>query len=463
MPVRFISGPEKNIGTSTRKSFLNNVHQPIWFVFRREDFQIVSASSYWGNVQINSSNYFVDTDGSVGDYVKVASNVNEYNGTWKILAMTTGAIILDLPYISAATGYFNMLGRKNWYYKISPIVTLPNGLTTNSSTLEVRQGLNDEIHVNVAPILKPYVLMNDTFNYSDFAYSDTFESNQYTFDAQEFYKGSETPIDPYKDVYHFINSINQPRYRSGSNMEYFMFGDENNLIKWLTPFKNPTCFVGFPFCMSFINFVDDRFPLFQHEVSYGVDEDVPVTTDKPYLTRTMISNQETVTNGTIDLTLRVGVELGWVNVSETITVDVDKECHKFPVYLNWLDTTGGRAFWLFDRVQTVGVETAVGDTFEPLVNDLATQQGDIFEVERTAGNRLVLTTYTTIEKAKGIKSMLYSLNVLMLVNPETWGDDGVIWEAVRPLAGSYQLYNTNETHTSLTVTIELIATNIQGR
>jgi hypothetical protein len=64
---------------------------------------------------------------------------------------------------------------------------------------------------------------------------------------------------------------------------------------------------------------------------------------------------------------------------------------------------------------------------------------------------------------KGIKSMLYSLNVLMLVNPDTWQADGVIWEAVRPLAGSFQLYNTNETHTNLTVTIELMNTNIQSR
>lgn len=463
MSVRFISLPEKNIGTSTRKSFLNNVHQPIWFVFRREDFQIVSVLSDSGNVKFTIAESFDEFDGTVDDYVKVASDVNEYNGTWKILDITTNTVTLDLPYISTANGYFNMLGRKNWFLQFQTTVTLPNSSTVRASDLEVRQGLNDEVNVNVAPILKPYVLMNDTFNYSDFAYADTFESNQYTGRVEVFFKGSGTYVDYVKDVYHFINSINQPRYRSGSNMEYFMSGDENNLIKWLTPFKNPTCFVGFPFCMSFINFVDDRFPLFQHEVSEGVDEDVPVTTDKPYLTRTLISSQDAVTNGKIDLTLRAGVELGWVDVSETITVDIDKECHKFPVYLNWLDTTGGRAFWLFDRVQTVGVETAVGDTFEPLVNDLATQQGDIFEVERTAGNRLVLTTYTTIEKAKGIKSMLYSLNVLMLVNPETWEDDGVIWEAVRPLPGSYQLYNTNETHTSLTVTIELIATNIQGR
>jgi len=461
MAITLIRTPIVKIGTSTTDSTVNNVHQPIWFVFKREDFQISSISNDGGKVKITIAGTLNEFDGVVDDYLRLVTNQVGYNGTWKILALTTNTVTIDLNYVTTATGYFNMLGRKNWYIETSITVTLPDNSIVIAGNLETRQNLNDEVRVNVAPLLKPYVSMNDNFNYSTFAFTDIYESNQYRFAYKEVYVGS-TEVEVKDSTYHFVNSINQPRYRSGSNMEYFMVGDENNLIKWLTPFIKPTAFKGFPFCMSFINFTD-RFGLVQTETNNGTSIDTLVTSDKPYINRTMLPTMDTSTGGEIDVVLRVNNEGTFVNVSETITVDYDTECHKKPIYLNWLDTTGGRAFWLFDRVQTVSVETAVGDTFEPLVNDLATQQGDIFEVERTAGNRLVLTTYTTIEKAKGIKSMLYSLNVLMLVNPETWEDDGVIWEAVRPLPGSYQLYNTNETHTSLTVTIELIATNIQGR
>ena len=461
MPVTLIGTPERNIGTSTTVSKLNNVHQPIWFVFKREDFQVSSITNDAGKVKITISGTFTSFDGGVDDYLKLVTSQTAYNGTWKITAITTNTITIDLPYISNATGYFNMLGRKNWFVITYVSVKLPSGDIIPVGNLETRQNQNDECHVNVAPLLKSYVLMNDTFEYNTFSYADVYESNQYQVSYQEYFTGSDIPSEKRIDFY-FINSVNQPRYRSGSNMEYYMFGNKNNLIKWLTPFVRPTAFKGFPFCMSFINFTD-RFNVYQFETHNDTTIDTLVTADKPYLNRTMLETTNTSLGGEIEVQLRANIELEWVNFSEKIIVDFNTECHKSPIYLNWLDTTGGRAFWLFDRVQTVVVDTAVGDTFEPLVSNLKEQQGDVFEVERFAGNKLVLTTYTTIEKAKGIKSMLYSLNVLMLVNPDTWETDGVVWEAVRPLAGSYQLYNTNETHTSLTVTIELMATNIQSR
>jgi hypothetical protein len=462
MSVFVLDLPQKKIGTSEVVSSLSNCHQPILFIFRRQDYLFSSVANNSGNAKITTADDFVLSDAPVGSKIKIVSLV--YNGIFEVLASNPpNEITIDTPFISTSSGYVNLYGRENWYLKIQVNVTLPNSDIVTAGFLDLRENNEDLVKVNVAPLLKSYVLMNDKFNYSDFDFADIFESNDFQVKHQENYRGSDLSFVPIDDVFYFTNSINQPRYRSGSNMEFFMYGDANNLIKWLTPFKVPTAFKGFPFCMSFFNFQLDRYPVIQTETYNGIDLNTAVTVDQNYITRTKLNGLETLTDEKIEVVLKATDKGSIYNISETITVDIDQNCNPNPIYLNWLDTSGGRAFWLFNRIQTVGIETAVGDVFEPLVEDLATQQSDILEVERQSGNRLILTTYTTIEKAKGIKSMLYSLNVLMLVNNDTWQTDGVIWEAVRPLAGSFQLYNTNETHTNLTVTIELMNTNIQSR
>ena len=463
MSVQLIQKPIKKVGTSTTDSKVSNCHQPIYFIFRREDYQIDSVTNDGGNAKITTADDFVLSDVPVGSKVKI--NSDNYKGIYTVLDSNPPTeFTLDLPFTFDAIGYVNFYGRENWYLNIQVDTVTPEDTSVTAGFLNLREDNDDLIKVNVAPLLKSYALMNDKFNYEDFCFADNFESNVFYVDYLEKYKGSDlSPISP-KESFWWVNSINQPRYRSGSNMEYFMLGNTvGNLIKWLTPFKRPTAWKGFPFCMSFLNWQLAKYDVFQWENYGGAITETEVDSDQNFITRTLLDGLETSTTDTVNVKLRTFVESVYYDLSETITVDIDQNCNSNPVYLNWLDTSGGRAFWLFNRIQTVGLETAEGDVFEQLVEDLTTQQGDIVEVERQAGNRLVLTTYTTIAKMKGIKSMLYSLNVLMLVNPDTWQADGVIWEAVRPLAGSFQLYNTNETHTNLTVTIELMNTNIQSR
>ncbi len=463
MGVVIVSQPIKNVGTSTTVSRVSNCHQPIYFIFRRQDGTIDSVTNDGGNAKITVTDDFTLSDIPVGSKVKI--NSDNYKGTYEVLDSNPPyEFTLDVPFTFDAIGYVNYLARENWYLNIKVKTVNPDNEAVTAGFLNLREDNDDLIKVNVAPLLKSYTLINDKFNYSDFCFADNFESNVFYVDWLELYKESDLSPISLKEAFWWVNSINQPRYRSGSNMEYFLLGNTaGNLIKWLTPFKRPTAWKNFPFCMNFLNWQLGKYDVFQWENYGGVITETEVDSNRNFLTRTLLNGIEASTTDTVDVKLRTFLESTYYDLSETITIDIDSSCNPKPVYLNWLDTSGGRAFWLFNRAQTVGVETAVGDTFEPLVEDLATQQGDIFEVERQAGNRLILTTYTTIEKAKGIKSLLYNINTLMLVNPDTWQDDGVIWEAVRPLAGSFQLYNTDETHTSLTVTIELMNTNIQSR
>jgi hypothetical protein len=169
------------------------------------------------------------------------------------------------------------------------------------------------------------------------------------------------------------------------------------------------------------------------------------------------------TTDVVDVQLKTYNGVTYGNYSEVKRVKIDHDCRRNGVYLNWLGTDGSRNFWLFDRVQTITMDSESTGDFEPFVRNLGTQQGDVLDIGRTRRNKIVLTTYCTIEDAKGIASLLANINTLMLVNPETWETDGVIWESVRVQTGSYSLYNTNETHTNITITIERVGTNIQSR
>jgi hypothetical protein len=49
----------------------------------------------------------------------------------------------------------------------------------------------------------------------------------------------------------------------------------------------------------------------------------------------------------------------------------------------------------------------------------------------------------------------------MLVNPLTWQTDGVKWQKVRVVPGSFKLYDTDQTTAEFQLTIQLENINIQ--
>lgn len=467
--LTLITQPIKYVGTSTAKSRFSNVHQYIAFQFQRQDFEIDTITSDSGKVKLTFTNPFVASDFSLTKQVKLVTNVNAYNGVWHVLTINgTTSITLDLPYISGAVGYLNTYARGNYYASMRVSVVLPDTSTLVVGSIEAKENAIDDVVIfNVAPLLKPYVLSNDKFDYTAFNFADIYESNIFTVETSENWFGFHSEFEHIEEFFYFINSVNQIRYRSNSNMEGFMYGDSNNLATYLTEFERPTVFKGYPFCMSWIHTPIGREKdsvLVQVE-TYGTNIEMNTITSPPYyLTRTQLDGLTAYgSTETVDVQLKIFDGVTYNDYSKIQQVKINSECNNNGVYLNWLGTNGSRNFWLFDRVQTITLDSESTGDFEPFVQDLATQQGDVFDIGRTRRNKIVLTTYCKIEDVKGIASLLANINTLMLVNPETWTTEGIIWEAVRIQTGSYTLYNTNETHTNLTLTIERVATNIQSR
>jgi hypothetical protein len=143
-------------------------------------------------------------------------------------------------------------------------------------------------------------------------------------------------------------------------------------------------------------------------------------------------------------------------ITEIKTIKVNRECVKNPVFISWLNTYGGREHWLFSGVQTIGLTTSEKGEFEPFVNDLQNSRGQIKTTEIGAVPQLIVNAYVEIEDVQGLKTILYSTCVEMLMNQNEWSSTvAPIWQIIRPKTGSFKIYNTNETHTTIEISFDL--------
>ena len=146
-----------------------------------------------------------------------------------------------------------------------------------------------------------------------------------------------------------------------------------------------------------------------------------------------------------------------MRVTEKKTIKIDRECKVNPVFVSWLNVYGGREHWLFSKVQTKGLITQNAGSFETYIVDLATSRGQITDISKNAVPLLTVNCTLDIEDIEGVKTMLYSPCVEILVS-----ETPITWQTVHPQVGSFKLYDTNDITSSLQITLELPYINIQG-
>jgi hypothetical protein len=108
-------------------------------------------------------------------------------------------------------------------------------------------------------------------------------------------------------------------------------------------------------------------------------------------------------------------------------------------------------------VQTKGLVTQNNGSFESYISDLSNSRGQINDISKNAIPLLIINAYVDIEDIEGIKTMLYSPCVEMLVSEST-----IKWNTVRPQVGSFKLYDTSDLKATIQITLELPYINIQG-
>lgn len=143
-----------------------------------------------------------------------------------------------------------------------------------------------------------------------------------------------------------------------------------------------------------------------------------------------------------------------MRVTEKKRVKIDRDCKSNPVYCTWVNTLGGREQWLFHKVQTEGLQTSREGDFEPHTTDIENSRGQIKDITMFAQPQLVVYGVVDTEDLEGLKTILYSPNVEVLTNPDTWETDGCKWQIYRPQAGSFKIIDTNEVRNTFEVTFD---------
>jgi hypothetical protein len=146
-----------------------------------------------------------------------------------------------------------------------------------------------------------------------------------------------------------------------------------------------------------------------------------------------------------------------MRVTDIKTIKIDRECKENPVFVSWLNVYGGREHWLFHKVQTKGLVTQNAGSFETYIVDLAETRGQITDISKNAIPLLIINAYVDIEDVEGIKTLLYSPCVELLVS-----ENPIKWQTVRPQVGSFKLYDTSDLKATIQITLELPYINIQG-
>ena len=159
-------------------------------------------------------------------------------------------------------------------------------------------------------------------------------------------------------------------------------------------------------------------------------------------------------------------------ITEEITIKIDCSCKTNPVYLQWRGTNGGINYWLFHTVQAIVETAAVNSEFFPFVEDLQNAYSNQEVLGKDSQPQMIVGGYFDIEdlgasvnpsSAPGLKGLIRSIDVAMLMNSDTWETDGPQWMRVKVAPGTFKILDTNQTKAQVEFTLLMPTINIQGQ
>lgn len=383
-----------------------SVHQPMLFQLTSDKWPVnsvdtartvTSFSNSNGYTQVNLSGD-IKASGSADALEQVKINgTAALDGVYKILSWSSDVnFVIDLTYNSANSFsggtiqyYYGNYHARIRVYAGLPITHRFADLKPYELITEFRQtpDSNNRINVNVNEFVKQGIgiLKNNTllgtlpnnldafcFFYITFAESYD-DSNQYgtnVLNVTEFvgpYSSSEAvPNMALNSKMPFKN-----RY-SGALNDYIWGGPEGAKQKFLTGFTRPTLWPGKYFDVSFI--VDDNtmsgYYILRRNYLNGVQisQSAEVITDLDIGVYRFSLDQTAAGEDKIELTLFNSTYGNELQLSETLTIDVDTACSPQDFYITWLNNLGGFDFWNFKG------ETQYGNS----ILESKTQEKNIF-------------------------------------------------------------------------------------
>lgn len=240
----------------------NAVHHPIKYELQRRDFQITFFQSSPTLMQVSLSGFTgdINTILAVNDEVYIESANG--SGTFPVNAII-GINSFDVVFgvfggIGDGVGYTNLLNRKNFFILVKIWEVNPSNQYILLGTSTNKPDNTGRTSVDVSSFLKSLVSYEDDFLFDRLNQIDLMLGNRFNITFSENWFGFTGPFSGISkdDLSYFTNSSKQILDLYGSNMgEYVPFLDTagpDPKAKFLSDFKEPTYFPGFPFSLSFI-------------------------------------------------------------------------------------------------------------------------------------------------------------------------------------------------------------------
>jgi hypothetical protein len=423
------------------------VEHPIKWELQRKDALVVDSDSNVGLLRMELATtppaelvvgMSIDYFDSLG--VRRRANITNITGNFVTVSnvYVSGRIIDFVIFTELYT---------NYYIETS---VLENG-TNEIGTLRTIPNIDGSATIDVHRFLKTKATYQNNFDYTLTTATDVGMSGKYKLKFRECYNFTQQSYGDLTGFRYWTNSAKQIRDLYGSNMAEYVTR-LNGQAKFLSVFDKPTHFLGYPFSLSYI-------------------------ASELLLTKTLrrIENGSDVlliahTNETIqrlsvsDTAQSVAIQYGTFvlptftlegTLTETKQIKINQNCLLNPVCLSWLNTLGGREHWVFSYNQIHSIDTSVGATFEPYIDDLQNSRSNVFDLQRFEQPKLTLGASVDVEDIRGLKTILSSICVEVLT-PEGW-------IGVRPETGSFKIYESRGTTADIEFTIQLPYTNIQSR
>lgn len=209
--------------------------------------------------------------------------------------------------------------------------------------------------------------------------------------------------------------------------------DDHKYRKFLTKFERPKFFKGYPFDISFLwweNVLQPEVVVkvyrkdYLGDLTYTLLEDNLINNLGYGLQRCWMKEPADSRTKTIEFALRALDNNSWFLCINPINIEYDDECYTNGVYLCWLNTLGGFDYWLFHTAYAENINVDDPIVAKRFITDWENQgtQKDI--VSKNAQKSLVIgADNLRVDQLIGLRDLLYSKRVMMLMNADEFTDD----------------------------------------
>lgn len=479
MSLTIITRPERNIAGTAFISRWACSRLPYIFEFSRRDIPIFGINNNGGRAQI----LIASTYGSLASNIIAGGKVflNSFGDAYKVVTDVLSvdstspyyAITLNTPYTTfAVAGFVNDLSLINYRIDIN-IVLVQNGKTYRIPTSVTPSKFGVALF-DVQSYLNGAMTKSDTFDYGQINFNDKNVWNSFNIEYRGAWKNNAPTFTVDSTIYYSVDAVKEFLDKYGQNLaKYVPFVDGSTVIpaRFLTEFKRPTYFIGYPFDIGFIwpkelEGVAMYLKEDQHSTLFPTESDYLESTETDLETGQGVGVNRIVPTGSYNALAKTmlfsifaggtaGIfyydegyiapgyfedtapSEGTINrITEELEVKLVRPCESDKnVYLKWRNSLGTWSYWLFtlDKFDEYDGKTLGTYSVEP--NDLETGNVRDEVLQMQTVSRITIGANLLREDYEGVKFIRRSPKIFMYMLNE---DGDVVWLSVRIKDGTFR-------------------------